>query len=104
MRLLETASYDVQTFETASEFIDALANGVPECALIDLQMPNMTGLQLQQYLANAGINIPTIIITAHDESGSRDRCMAVGASAYMIKPLRKTALLAAIDAAITMPM
>ena len=104
MRLLETASYDVQTFETAREFIDALPNGVPECALIDLQMPNMTGLQLQQYLANAGINIPTIIITAHDESGSRDRCMAVGASAYMIKPLRKTALLAAIDAAITMPM
>ena len=104
MRLLETASYDVQTFETAREFIDALANGAPECALIDLQMPNMTGLQLQQYLASAGINIPTIIITAHDESGSRDRCMAVGASAYMIKPLRKTALLAAIDAAITMPM
>ena len=104
MRLLETASYDVQTFETAREFIDALANGAPECALIDLQMPNMTGLQLQQYLASAGINIPTIIITAHDESGSRDRCMAVGATGYMIKPLRKSALLAAIDAAITMPM
>ena len=102
MRLLETASYEVQTFETGREFIDALANSVPECALVDLQMPNMTGLQLQQYLANAGINIPTIIITAHDESGSRDRCMAVGASAYMIKPVRKTALLSAIEAAIGM--
>ena len=84
--------------EKADAYLDKHA------ALIDLQMPNMTGLQLQQYLADTGINIPTIIITAHDESGSRDRCMAIGASAYMIKPLRKTALLAAIDAAITMPM
>ena len=102
MRLLETASYDVQTYENAGEFIDALAHGVPECALIDLQMPNMTGLQLQQYLTGAGINIPTIIITAHDESGVKDRCMAEGATAYMVKPLQKTALLAAIDAAIAM--
>ena len=102
MRLLETASYGVQTFGSAGEFIDALAHGVPECALIDLQMPNMTGLQLQQYLAGAGIFIPTIIITANDESGSKERCMALGATAYMIKPLRKTELLAAIDSAMTM--
>ena len=104
MRLLETASYDVQTFGSAGEFVDALAHGVPECALIDLRMPNMTGLQLQEYLAGAGIIIPTIIITAHDEPGSRERCMTLGATAYMLKPLWKTELLAAIDSAITMSM
>jgi FixJ family two-component response regulator len=98
-RLLETSSYEVETFETAGEFIAALAHGTPSCALIDLQMPNMTGLELQHYLAGAGFKVPTIVITAHDEPGARDRCMAAGASAYLLKPLRKTVLMTAIKAA-----
>jgi FixJ family two-component response regulator len=100
MRLLKTSSYDVRTFGRASEFIADLAHGVPACALIDLQMPDMTGLELQQYLVGAGVKIPTIVITAHDEPGSRRRCIAAGAAAYLLKPLRKAALIAAIDAAI----
>ena len=100
IRLLETSSYDVRAFEGAGDFIADLVHGVPACALIDLQMPNMTGLELQHYLASAGINIPTIVITAHDEPGSRKRCMAAGATAYLLKPLRKAVLMAAIDNAI----
>jgi FixJ family two-component response regulator len=99
-RLLETALYEVQSFGGAMEFIDTLAQRIPACALIDMQMPDMTGLELQQYLANSGLGIPTIIITAHDEPGSRERCIAAGASAYLLKPLRKTALMTAINAAI----
>jgi FixJ family two-component response regulator len=99
-RLLETAWYEVQSFGGAMEFIDTLAQSIPACALIDMQMPDMTGLELQQYLANSGLGIPTIIITAHDEPGSRERCIAAGASAYLLKPLRKTALMTAINAAI----
>jgi FixJ family two-component response regulator len=100
MRLLETASYEVQTFGGAREFIDTLAQVVPACALIDLQMPDMTGLELQQYLANSGLGIPTIVMTAHDEPGSRERCITAGASAYLLKPLRKAALMTAINTAI----
>jgi FixJ family two-component response regulator len=100
MRLLETASYEVQSFGGAREFIDTLAQSVPACALIDLQMPDMTGLELQQYLANSGLRIPTIIITAHDEPGSRERCFAAGTSAYLLKPLRKAVLIQAINDAI----
>jgi FixJ family two-component response regulator len=100
IRLLETASYEVQSFGGAREFINALAQSVPACALIDLQMPDMTGLELQQYLANAGLGIPTIIMTAHDEPGSRERCFAAGTSAYLLKPLRKAALINAINDAI----
>src|SRR5262245_38741562 len=99
-RLLETSSYDVRAFEAAGDFIADLVHGVPVCALIDLQMPNMTGLELQHYLAGAGIDIPTIVITAHDEPGGRERCMAAGATAYLLKPLRKAVLMAAIDNAI----
>ena len=82
-RLLETSSYEVQTFEAACELIAALHHVIPECMIVDLQMPNMTALDLQHHLARRGINIPTIVMTAHDESGTRERCIAAGAAAYL---------------------
>jgi FixJ family two-component response regulator len=97
-RLLET-TFDISTFESAEEFIAALAHNVPECIVLDLQMPRMTGLQLQHYLASSGIKIPTIITTANAEPGARERCIAAGASAYLVKPLRKATLISAIRAA-----
>lgn len=103
MRLLETSSYEVQTFETACKFINALPHSIPECMIIDLQMPDMTGLELQHHLARTGIKIPTIVITAHDEPGARERCIAAGAAAYLLKPLRKAMLIDAINGATTIP-
>jgi FixJ family two-component response regulator len=102
MRLLETSSYEVETFESACALIAALPHGIPDCMIVDLQMPDMTGLELQHHLARTGIKIPTIIITAHDEPGTRERCIAAGAAAYLLKPLRKAVLIAAIDTASNM--
>ena len=82
MRLLETSSYAVQSFQSAREFLFYLSDGHPECMIVDLQMPNMTALELQEHLARTGIKIPTIVITAHDEPGTRERCIAAGAAAY----------------------
>jgi FixJ family two-component response regulator len=76
-----------------------LPSGIPECLIVDLQMPEMTGLDLQYHLARSGIRIPTIIITAHDEVSSRRRCESAGAFAYLLKPLHGSTLIAAIDAA-----
>ena len=104
MRLLEASSYEVETFESASEFIAALTRRVPGCIIVDLQMPNMTGLELQHHLAHAGIKIPTIVITAHDEPGTRERCIAAGAAAYLLKPIRKSVLFSAINTATEMSM
>ena len=97
MRLLETSSYEVEGFGSARDLLSGLAAGLPECLIVDLQMPNMTGLELQQHLARTGITIPTIVITAHDEPGTKERCIAAGAAAYLLKPLRKASLLTAID-------
>ena len=47
MRLLETSSYDVKGFGSARDLLSGLAAGLPECLIVDLQMPNMTGLELQ---------------------------------------------------------
>jgi len=59
-------------------------------------MPGMSGLQLHQLLAGRGIEIPTIIITAHDEADARQRCALAGTAGYLVKPIEETALLEAI--------
>lgn len=99
-RLLKAANFDVEAFAGATEFISSLASGTPDCAVIDLQMPSVTGLELQNFLARAKVQCPTIVITAHDEPGSEERCIAAGATAYLRKPVRRAALLDAIESAL----
>jgi FixJ family two-component response regulator len=98
-RLLGVFSFVVDTYGSAREFIEALQSRVPGCLIVDLQMPDMTGLDLQRHLTQAGYHIPTIVITAHNQSGFREQCRAAGAAAYLIKPLHEDELIAAINAA-----
>jgi len=98
-RLLRTCFSDTKTYCSAQEFIDSLPQSVPACLIVDLQMPEMTGLDLQNHLKRNGILIPTIIITAHNELATRKLCAAAGAHAYLLKPLQGPALIAAINAA-----
>jgi len=99
-RLLRASSFEAQTFESGMAFLDSLRLRTPDCLILDLQMPEMTGLQLQHQLARSKVEIPTIIITAHDEAGARQRCEEAGAAAYLLKPLQPAALVAAIKAVI----
>ncbi len=98
-RLLRTFSRDARTYGSARQFLQSLEFGAPACLIVDLQMPDMTGLELQYYLKRNDIQIPTIIITAHDELSTRQLCAAAGACAYLLKPLQGPTLMAAIDAA-----
>jgi FixJ family two-component response regulator len=98
-RLLGAHSFATKTYISAPQFLASLREGRPDCLITDLQMPEMTGLELQLNLAHRGVQIPTIIITAHDEAGMRERCKSAGAIAYLSKPVNNTALFAAIDAA-----
>ena len=98
-RLLRTRAFAVVTFDSGRQFLTKLPEPLPDCLILDFQMPGMTGLELQQDLARKGIRIPTIIITACDEAGMRERCTSAGAIAYLAKPVPQAALFAAIDAA-----
>jgi FixJ family two-component response regulator len=98
-RLLGARSFNARTYQSARQFLASLAEGRPDCLILDLQMPEMTGVELQQDLARRGIRIPTIIITGHDQAGMRERCKAAGAIAFLSKPLQDISLFAAIDAA-----
>jgi FixJ family two-component response regulator len=99
-RLLRAFRFDPVTYGSAEEFLASLRGRVPDCLLVDLQMPDMNGLELQQHLARASVRIPTVVITAHDRPGMRERCRSAGATAYLLKPLDEDALFAAIDSAI----
>lgn len=98
-RLLRTRALHVRTYRSAQEFLAALAGGLPECLIVDLQMPEMSGLELLQHLTRLNNQIPTIVITAHSDVGVRERCEAAGAVAFLLKPLQDTALFAAMELA-----
>jgi FixJ family two-component response regulator len=98
-RLLRSRAFDTKTYTSARDFLAALPEGLPDCLIVDLQMPEMTGLELQRHLRIAGIKIPTIVITAHDEAGMRQLCKSEGAAAFLSKPLQDISLLASIESA-----
>jgi|SRR5215470_15372810 len=98
-RLIAACSFKPQTYGSAREFLDSLPLGLPDCLVVDLQMPEMTGLDLQRQLARTGVKIPTIVITAHNEPGFRQRCESAGVVAYLLKPLSENTLIAAINTA-----
>jgi FixJ family two-component response regulator len=95
-RLLRAHAFQTKAYASAQEFLAALPEGMPECLMVDLQMPEMSGLELHQHLQLRGIEIPTIIITAHDDIEVRRRCEVAGTASYLLKPLQDAALFAAI--------
>ncbi len=68
-RLLSASSFEPQTYGTAREFIDFIRTDLPECLVVDVHMPDFTGLDLQRYLNRINKKIPTVVITAFDDAG-----------------------------------
>lgn len=100
-RLLRASDVDADTFASAQDFLAWLPHATPpDCLILDLQMPGTSGLELQRQLVRAGLQVPVVVITGHDEPGMQTRSLAAGARAYLRKPLEAGTLLAAIAAAI----
>lgn len=97
-RLLRVRGLQCLAYARAEEFLESLDVKLPDCLILDLQMPGMTGLEVLQSLKRRAVHIPTIIITAHSDPGARQRCESAGAAAFLSKPLRNSTLLAAIEA------
>src|SRR4029079_10009620 len=76
-RLLSASSFEIQTYGCARDLLHSLDHDPqPQCLILDLHMPQVSGLALQKYLTSRGIKIPTIIITAYNEPGVGERCRA----------------------------
>jgi FixJ family two-component response regulator len=100
-RLLRASDMDADTFASAEDFLASLPHApLPDCLVLDLQMPGTSGLDLQRQVVRAGLELPIVVITGHDEPDMQARCLGAGASAYLRKPLEARTLLAAIEAAI----
>ncbi len=99
-RLLTVAGYKVSLFASGNAFLESLQDSRPDCTILDLHLPEESGLEVRQRLARSGIALPCIIITGKDEPGIRERVLA-SAAAYLTKPVEERVLLDAISEAVT---
>ena len=97
-RLLASAGYDVVAYESARAFLDSGLADAAGCLVLDLEMPDMNGLALQQALA--GSLLPVIFLTGRGDIGSGVRAMKAGASDFLTKPVDGAILLAAVQGAL----
>jgi len=99
-RLLTGRGFCVEEYESGSDFLAALDSQPPDCLLLDLHMPEVSGFDVLEAFQSRHIHTPVIVITAHDEPGTEARVRSLGASAYLKKPVDRDALLSAISAVI----
>ena len=99
-RLLRSAGFDVETFACGAEFLESVIEHQPDCVVLDLHMPQVSGFAVQTRLAESGIRLPTVVITGYDTEATRERALAGGAAAYLRKPVDDQALLDAITKAV----
>ena len=98
-RLLRSAGYTTQTFDSARAFLASGRAHEPGCLLLDLRMPGLGGLELQHELDSVGCDIPIIFITGHGDVPAAVEAMRGGAVDMLTKPIDDAALFAAIDRA-----
>lgn len=99
-RMLRASGFAVKTFTSAAEFLDQLELNVPGCVLVDLQMPGLSGLDLQEALAKEGHRLPVIFLSGHGDIPTTVRAMRRGAEDFLTKRAPKEDLLDAVKRAI----
>ena len=98
--LLRSAGLNVETFSSAKAFLRQEVPAVPACLILDVRMPGLSGLDLQNELADAKRQIPIIFITGHGSIPMTVRAMKAGAVEFLTKPFNDQELLAAIHEAL----
>jgi two-component system response regulator FixJ len=98
--LLESASLRTASFETARDFLDNCTPDRPGCLVLDIRMPGMSGMELQDALIASGISLPVIFLTAHGNVPMSARAFRKGAVDFMEKPFDESDLLERISEAI----
>lgn len=99
-RLLQTRGYETQAYTSPKEFLETHDNSVPGCAVLDVSMPDLDGLELQQALTAGKSQRPVIFLTGEGDIPTSVRAMKAGAIDFLTKPVSDSELLAAIARAI----
>jgi FixJ family two-component response regulator len=95
-RLLTVVGLSVETFESANDFLRSALPDLPGCVVLDVRLPGPSGLDVQREMAERGITIPIVFITAHGDIPMSVQAMKAGAIEFLTKPFRDQDLLDAI--------
>lgn len=98
--LISSVGLEVKLFASAEDFLDSDVSSQTDCAILDVRLPGISGLELQQRLAADRQSIPVIIITAQGDDTTREEAVAAGAIAFLKKPVKEEVLLAALESAL----
>ena len=100
-RLLQKVGYEVTAYESASQLLEQLPDDSrPSCILLDVQIPGLTGPQLQDRLAERGFTLPIIFLTGHGDIPTSVQAVKAGAEDFLTKPVTEKKLFAAIERAV----
>jgi FixJ family two-component response regulator len=98
-RQIVSMGMDVAVYYSGQAFLDSTSARPPDCVVLDLHMPGLGGVDVLRILAEGEPKFPVIVVTGRDEPASRALSIALGATAYLTKPLAHAELLRAIDEA-----
>jgi len=101
-RILHVEGFEVDTFHSASEFLKHPPSDVPSCLVLDLKLPEIDGLQLQQLMRNGRVDIPIIFISGYGDVPSTASAMRFGAVDFLEKPVEGARLLDAVSNAVAL--
>lgn len=99
-RLLRASGFSAQTFSSAADFLGQRPMDAPGCIVADLQMPGITGIELQEALAKSGNPLPIVFLSGHGDIPTSVKAMRRGAEDFLTKTAPKKKLLAAIERAL----
>jgi FixJ family two-component response regulator len=95
--LMRSAGFRAQTFPSAEAFLGSGRMEGTACLILDVRMPGMNGLDLQDHLVSSGADVPIIFVTSHIDDDVRARALDAGAVTFLYKPFDENELLDAID-------
>lgn len=95
--MLKTSGFTVRSYASGIEFLKEAKALDPGCILLDIRMPGMDGLEVQQALKDAGVALPVVIMTGHGDVPLSVKAMKAGAADFIEKPFEKAVLLSALD-------
>ncbi len=98
-RLLKSLGYTVAAFPSAAAFLASPKLDATGCLVADVQMPEMTGVELYRNLVDAGHAIPTILVTAYPNDAVQERMLALGVECYLRKPFEEAVLIRCLRSA-----
>ena len=101
--LIRSEGLSAKTFTSSQEFLASAADEIPSCLVLDVELPGLSGLDLQERLLDGGFRTPVIFVTAHPKAKARERALNAGAVAFLSKPFEEISLISAVKSALSAP-